>query len=257
MAGVVEHFQEDIVKAFVVAGLVVVATSVGWAQSERSLIREGNSKYERQSYTDAEINYRKAIEKNRDIPQGSYNLGDALYKQERYNEAVEQFSGALAQAKDPATKAKAYHNLGNALLQAKKLPESIEAYKEALKLNPKDFDTKYNLAYAQALIQQQQQQQQQNQKNQKDQRKDDQKKQQNDQQQNDQQKNDQQKQDQQQNNQQQTQQDKTQQKQGQKPQQLSQQDAERILEALRNEERDVKKKLQKKVPARVRVEKDW
>ena len=240
--------------------LTFMMIGLAQGQSERSLIREGNRLYKDNKFADAEVNYRKAVEKNKEFREGPFNLGDALYKQGRFGEAAEQYQLAVTRTKDVAEKAQSYHNLGNALLKSQKIPESIAAYKEALKLHPNDLDTKYNLEYAKQLLKQQQQQQNKNQKNddkqKKEQNKQDQQKQ--DQQKQDQQKQDQQKSDQQQREQQQAEQKDQQQKQvQQKKQQISKQDAERILEALKNEEKDVQKKLHKKVPARVRVEKDW
>lgn len=226
---------------------VVLCVASVCAQSERSMIRDGNRAYKDNKFTDAEVDYRKALEKNKDLHEGTFDLGDALYKQDRFDEAAEQYRAAAAKNLDNDSKAKTLYNLGNALLKGKKLPESINAYEQSLKLSPSDEDTKYNLEYAKALLKQQQQQQnqQQNQKQNKDQQK-------NKQQQNQQQQQGQNKQDQQKQNQQE------QQKQAQqKKQQISKQDAERILEALKNDEKNVQKKLQKKVPARVRIEKDW
>ncbi len=225
------------------------------SQSERPLIRDGNRSYKDSKFPGAEVNYRKALEKNNDLVPGTFDLGDALYKQGRYGEAAGQYGASAQKLKDPSLKAQALHNLGNALLKEQKLPESIGAYKAALKVNPNDADTKYNLEYAKALLQRQQQQQQQN----KDQKKDDKKKQ--DQQKQDQQKKDEQKQDQQKNDEQKEKDQKNDQQQKQqaqqKKQQISKEDAERILEALKNEEKNVQKKLHRKVPARVKVEKDW
>jgi len=245
-----------------IAVLMMFCTCLLFGQTDRSLVREGNSLYKQDKFADAETNYRKALEKNKEMNQGAFNLGDALYKQGRYDEAAEQYRNWAAKETDPSAKAQALHNLGNSLLKGKKIPESISAYKEALKLHPDDLDTKYNLEYAQALLQQQQQQQKQNQKNNdkkdnKDQQKQDQQKK--DQQKQDQQKQDQQKQDQQkQDSQQKNQDQKQQQNQAQqRKQQISKQDAERILEALNNQEKDVQKKLKKKVPVRVHVDKDW
>ncbi|MBU1299570.1 MAG: tetratricopeptide repeat protein [Bacteroidetes bacterium] len=217
---------------------ILLFCSVGLAQSERSLIREGNIFYKDGKYTDSEVNYRKSLEQNKDSHIGIFNLGDALYKQEKFEEAAEQFRIATTKETNNQTKAQAYHNLGNSLLKVQKLPESIEAYKNSLKINPKDFDTKYNLEYAKALLKQQQQSAsggQQDQQNQ-------------DKQKRDQQKEEQQKQEQQKQDQQKAQQQK---------QQISKEDAERMLEALKNEEKDVQKKLKKKAPARISIEKDW
>ena len=244
---------------------IVFSISAARAQSERSLVSDGNRMYRDKKYADAEASYRKALEKNKELQQGAFNLGDALYKQERFGEAAEQYTISATRAADARTKAQAYHNLGNALLKGQKLPESIAAYKDALKLNPSDADTKYNLAYAKALLQQQQQKQDQ-QKKDKNQKKDDKKEKQNQEQRNkDQQKQDQQqdqqKQDKQGENQKAQQQDQKHQDQQKaqqvKKMQISKEDAERILEALKNEEKDVQKKLHKKAPARTKVEKDW
>lgn len=230
-----------------------VASSIVIAQSERSLIREGNSAYKQGKFADAEVSYRKALNKNQGMESGTFNLGDALYKQGRFDEAAEQYRIAATRQQETGSRAQALHNLGNALVKGQKIADGITAYKEALKVNPNDVDTKYNLEYAKALLQKQHQQQNQKKDDKKDQQKQDQSKQ--DQQKQDQQKQDQQKQDQQKQDQQKDQ-DK---QQGEQPKkmQISKEDAERILQALRNEERDVQKKLKKKAPARVRVEKDW
>ena len=250
-----EYFQGIPMRSLPLVFAVMLCSVSVQAQSDRSLIRSGNNAYKENKFSDAEVNYRKALEKSKELPQGTFNLGDALYKQGRYNEAAEQYAIALTNNNNQSTKGQTYHNLGNAFLKGKKLPESIAAYQNALKLNPKDMDTKYNLEYAKALLKQEQQQQKNNQKN-------------NDKQKQDKQQ-DQSKQDQKQQNQQQNQQQQEQQKEQQsdqkdqerraqqKKQQISKEDAERILEALKNEEKDVQKKLHKKVPARVKVEKDW
>ncbi len=238
MVRTVEILQAPAVRVLLFVLLPLALWGSAAAQSGRSLIRDGNGAYRQNKFADAEVNYRKALEKDKELVQGPFNLGDALYKQGRFDEAAEQYRIAAAKERDPALRAQALHNIGNALLSAKKIPESIAAYESSLMLNPKDHDTKYNLEYAKAILKQQQQQQQQ-QKNQKKDNKQDQKKQ--DQQQQEQQKQDQQKQ----------------QEAQQKKQQISKQDAERILEALKNEEKDVQKKLVKKAPERVKVEKDW
>jgi Ca-activated chloride channel homolog len=241
----VEIIQGDNMRTIRIVALIVVWSTFTFAQSERSLIRDGNRLYKDNKFTDAEVNYKKALEKNKESSHGVFNLGDALYKQGRFDEAAQQYQNIASTGGDSELKSKAYHNLGNALLRNQKIPESISAYKEALKLNPGDIDTKYNLEFAKTLLKQQQQQKQQN----KDQKKDDKQKQ--DQQKQDQQKNEEQKQSQQ------DQKKQEQQQAQQKKQQISKEDAERILEALKNEEKDVQKKLHKRVPARVRVEKDW
>jgi len=167
-------------------------------------------------------------------------------------------------AEDPETRSRVYHNMGNSLLEAGQYGPSIEAYKESLRLNPGDMDTKYNLAYAKQKLQEQQQQQQQQQQNQqeKDQQQQDQQQdqeqQQQDQQQPDQQDQQQPDQQDQQQQDQQEQQEQDQQQQAQ-PLQISREDAERMLNAIQQQENEVKEKVDKKkaAVAKVKTEKDW
>ena len=121
-----------------------------------------------QKYQQAEVNYRKAMEHTQSYDKANYNLGSALYRQEKYKEAAETFK-SLSERSDISNdlKANAYHNLGNSLLKEEQYAESINAYKNALKLKPSDMNSKYNLEYARKKLIQQQQQQQQNQQNQK------------------------------------------------------------------------------------------
>ncbi len=231
-------------KLIFIFGLILSATNV-FAQKERKYIRQGNREFENEKFEESEIDYRKAIdldEKKSHKP--LFNVGDALYKQEKYEEAVDQFNNLTDYELSKEEKAKIYHNLGNSLLQSNKLQESIEAYKNALRNNPNDMDTKYNLAYAQKKLEEQQQQQDQNQ----DQNQDN-------QDQNQDQKN--------QDNQDQNQQDKQEQNQDQQQQQqqpeISKEDAERILQALANDEKETQKKVkeQKAAAAKVKTEKEW
>ena len=159
------HSIEWIKKSFwlLTVSLWLIGTCQAFAQSERKFIREGNKSFDSKKYSDAEVAYKKSLGKNQKSYEGNFNLGDAYYKQGKYDEAAKQFELLQSQKKDKASQAAAMHNLGNTLLQNQKYPESIEAYKQALKLNPKDEDTRYNLAYAQAMLKQQQQQQQQQQ----------------------------------------------------------------------------------------------
>lgn len=139
-------------------GLLQVAL---FAQQYNSGLKDGNELYHEGKYDEAEVSYRKALESQpeNDV-KGAFNLGDALYKQERYEEATQQFAKVAATAEDKEIKSKAFHNLGNSLAQQKKYKEAIESYKNAMKLNPKDSETRYNLAKTMKQLQQQQQQQQ-------------------------------------------------------------------------------------------------
>ena len=143
-----------------------------WAQQESADVRRGNIAYNDSNYTDAEVNYRRGLDKNNQSFEGHFNLGDVLFRQEKYPEALEQYAEAekLLKANDKLLKgqldsrlAATYHNMGNALYAQQQYDKAITAYQQSLRLNPKDNDTRYNLVKAMQQLQQQQQQQQQNQ----------------------------------------------------------------------------------------------
>ena len=243
---------------------ILVGTLSASAQQERKYIRQGNREYEKATkdslkvdsvcYQNAEDDYRKALEKEPNNWGAIYNLANSLYRQKKYDDATKQYMAVAGmENKNSDELAMAYHNLGNSLLQTNKLSEAIEAYKNALRKNPNDFETKYNLAWAQDKLKQQQNQQQNQDQDQdkedKDQQKDEQQQNKQDQQNQDQQKKDQEKQQQQQSQQQQT----------EKKDQISKEDAARILEALQNDEKEVKEKVQKQKvqPKKRTTQKDW
>lgn len=229
--------------AVIAAGAVMPHAN---AQTVRSHVAEGNSHYKEGKMSDAELEYRKALEKDPNVRAAISNLGSTEYKQKRYSQALERFGKAAEKAETGEERADSYYNAGNALFKDQKYKESIEAYKSALRLNPSDEDARYNLQLARRLLQMQNQQQQQQQKQQK---------------QDQQQKEEQQKQEQQQQQQQQQRQEQQRQQQQQLAEQrkkLQQQEAERILEAMKNNEKDIQERLRKRqARARVNVEKDW
>lgn len=223
-----------------------------YAQQDRRLIREGNREFEKEKYDDSEILYRKAMEDTKLPFVTSFNIGDALYKQEKYEEAASQFQKLSEQESEKLARAGSFHNLGNSYLQASKLEESIEAYKNALRRNPNDLETKYNLAFAQDKLKEQQQEQQQN--------KDKNQNQDQDQDQDQQDKNQDDKQDKQDKDQQDEPQDQDKnQDQKPSPDQISKEDAERILQALQEDEKDVQEKVKKAkaVKAKVKTVINW
>jgi tetratricopeptide (TPR) repeat protein len=233
------------------AAVVLMVLAVGGsrvdAQTIRSSIRDGNRAYEKGKYNDAEVEYKKALEKDAKSHAGLFNLGDALYKQQRYDEAMREYNNAALATRNTDNRAASYYNLGNSFFRSNKLQESIEAYKQALRTNPGDEDARYNLQLALDRLKQQQQNK-------------DQQKKQKDQQQQNQQQNQDQKQNQNQQQQQQPQNQSTKQDQTRAQQmkdQMPKEEADRILEALRNSEKQIQKELRKRPAAKVRVEKDW
>ena len=237
---------------------LLLALSDGFSQSNRSTLNDGVDKYEQKKYSDAEVDFRKVVENSPKNFEAMFDLGTSYYKQEKYEDAIKSFTGSLESAKDDNSRAKVYHNIGNSLLKSNKIEESIEAYKNALKFNPNDEDTKYNLSYALEMLKNKDKNQQ-NKNDKNDQKKDDQKKDQ-DKQNQDQQNKDQNKQDQKQNQQpkdQEAKQDNTKQPQQPKEQKISKEEAQRILDALKNNEKDLQKLLRKKTGKVKKTDKDW
>ena len=162
-------------KAAATVALLLVAITAS-AQTDRQYIREGNKQFRVGQYDKAEVSYRKAVEKNPKNPQAAYNLGNALMAQKKDSSAVQQFEQATRIETNPLRKAAAYHNMGVICQTHKMYGEAIEAYKNALRLNPNDDETRYNLVLCKKQKQKQDQNQQQNQNNKDDQKKDNQKK---------------------------------------------------------------------------------
>jgi Ca-activated chloride channel family protein len=223
-------------KKVVTIMLLLLVTGAATAQSDRQLIHQGNKQYRAGNYADAEVLYRKAIEKNNRNPQAVYNLGLALMKQQKDSAAVQQFMDAGKLETNPLRRALSYHNAG-VICQGKKMyGEAIDVYKEALRNNPADDETRYNLA----LCKRQQKQQQQNQQQQ--------------------QKQDQ-KQDQKQNQKQEEKKEeqKQQQQQQKQEQQMSRENAEQMLNAAMQEEKQTQQRMKKaqQQQNRRKLDKNW
>ena len=228
-------------KRKVVAVVLVMLAMSASAQTDRQYIRQGNKLFRSGDYSNAEVSYRKAIEKNPKNPQAVYNLGNALMAQKKDSAAVAQFENATKLETNPLRKAKAFHNMGVVCQSHKMYGEAIEAYKNALRLNPADDETRYNLVLCKHQQQKQQQNQQQNQQGGNDDKKQDNKKDQ-------QQKQDQQK----------DQQDDKKQQEPPKPQ-MSKENAEQLLNAAIQNEKQTQDKLQKaqQQPQRRAIQKNW
>ena len=214
-------------------------------KAERDYIRKGNRAFKDSVFVDAEVNYRKALEVNPKSSISMYNLGNTLVRQNKVQEAMEQYSAAAKIEKDKSKLAYIFHNIGDIFQTQKDYAKAVEAYKESLRNNPKDDETRYNLALAQKLLKDQEQNQQ-NQDQTQDQNKEQEKK--------EQEKKDQENKQDQQNNQQQ------QPPQSQKRnEQMSKENAEQLLKSVMQDEKDVQDKVKKQqqVIQGGRLEKDW
>ena len=219
--------------------LFLTALSVT-AQTDRQYIRQGNKQFRMGDYPNAEVSYRKAIEQNPKNPQASFNLGNALMAQKKDSAAVTQFENASRLETNPLRKAQSFHNIGVICQTHKMYGEAIEAYKNALRLNPNDDETRYNLVLCKHQKQKQDQQKQNQGQNNDDQKKDDQKK------------------DDQQKDQNSDKQDDKKQQEQQKPQ-MSKDNAEQLLNAAIQNEKQTQDKLKKaqQQPQRRTNQKNW
>ena len=227
--------------------IAVLLTLPAFAQKESGDVRKGNKQYKKENYTSAEVNYRRGLEKNDRSFEAHFNLGDALFKQEKYPEAIEEFQAAQsylnkstnskgeAKKKDKMRQAAIDHNIGNAQFAQQQYGEAVESYKRSLRNNPADNDTRYNLVKAMQMLQQQEQQQQQNQDQQQEQQ-----------------------QEQQQQEQQEQQQQEQQQEQQQNPNEMDKETAEQLLQALEQDEQETQEKAKRQqAQGGKRVEKNW
>lgn len=225
------------------------------AQTDRNLIRQGNRAFKSQKWAAAETQYRKAISKNQKNPQAIYNLGCALLAQQKDSLAMVQFGNAAQLESNIFRRSKSYHNMGVVMQKHREYAQAIEYYKMALRCNPQDNETRYNLALCKKLLKNNQQNQ--NNKNNKDKNKNDKNKdKKNDKNKNKdgQNKNDQNK-DKQNKNQDKNNSDKNKQNQ----EKMSRDNAEQLLNAAIQQEKATKRKMQKAMsqPRRKVYDKNW
>ena len=197
--------------------------SLSAQKAVRKNIKQGNRSYNEQKYEQAAQKYEDAIKINPNALEANYNLGNTLYKQKEWDKSIEQQNHYLMLEKDnPENIASAWHNIGNAILHKKDLQKSMEAYKMALRINPNDDETRYNLAVVQKMINDEEQEQDQDQ--QQDQNKD-------------QNEGDDQQQPPEQQDKQKKPEDQT------EPEQMSRDNAKQILQAIEQDEKETQKRL--------------
>ena len=222
-------------RILLILSLLATFSLSGLAQKEvRQLVRSGNKLYQKEKYDKAELKYRKALEINPSDKVANFNLANTLLRTERGDEADKIYQELLKEVKilPKEQAADVAHNAGNLAMSKKDYAKAVDMYKESLRRRPTDEETRYNLALAQKLLQQQQQEN--NEDNKDDQQNQDQQQQDNQQQQN--------QQDQQQN--QQKDQPNKQQEQPQNAETMSQDNAEKILQAYIQDEKDTQRKVE-------------
>ena len=205
--------------------LLLIVPTLAFAQSDRHFIRTGNKLYHNQNYPKAEVEYRKAMSQNGSNAHAVYNLGNALMMQQKDSAAIVQLENAGKMEANKTRKAMAYHNIGTICQRHQLYGDAIKAYEEALRNNPNDNETRYNLALCKRLNKnnkEQQKQQQQQKEQQKEQ--------------------------------------KQKEKQQPKPkEQMSKENAEQLLNAAIQDEKATQQRLKKATqqPSRRTVEKNW
>ncbi|MGN0068797.1 MAG: tetratricopeptide repeat protein [Prevotella sp.] len=223
-------------KKYLVLVIITMSSLSTYAQSDRQYIRKGNRFFRKQDFPKAEAEYRKALDMNARNVQAMYNLGCAMAAQQKDSAAVVQYENAGKLETSKLRKARIYHNLGTICQKHQMFSEAIEAYKESLRNNPADNETRYNLA----LCKRQEKKDSQNQsgKDDKNENKD----------QNGKNQNRQEKDKQQQNNQQNKQQEK-----------MSKENAEQLLNAAMQEEKATQQRLNKAMqqPRSRQLQKNW
>ena len=216
--------------------MLLLAFQGATAQTDRKLIRQGNRQFRNQHYEEAEATYRKASAANAQNPEAQYNLGCALMAQQKDSMAMKCFQNSAQLHTDKQRKAQAYHNMGVILQQKKQFGEAAEAYKAALRNNPKDNETRYNLALC---LKQMKNQPKQNQNQKKDENKDKNKDKEKEKNENKNQKNQKQPEE--------------------KPEQMSKENAEQMLNAAMQQEKATQQRMKKaqQQPSRKRHLQNW
>ena len=225
-------------KCYILLLLTCVAGITFAQKTDRDYLRSGNKLYKDSLFIKAEVDYRKALDINPKSTDAMFNLANSLLMQQKAKEAMEQYESVSKIEKDKDKLAQIYHNMGVILHVNKQYPQCIEAYKESLRNNPKDDETRYNLALAQKMLKDQEQNQQnqdQQQQEQKQEHKEEEK---------------------------QDQQDQQQQNQQQNPQQnkneMSKENAQQLLNSIMQDEKDIQDKVKKQIQIQgKKLDKDW
>ena len=215
--------------------IALVVASTSFAQNDRRYITQGNKLFRSGQFDKAEVAYRKAIEKNPRNPQAHYNLGNSLMAQKKDSAAVQSFQKSTELETSKIRKAMAFHNMGVVCQQHKMYGEAIEAYKNSLRLNPKDDATRYNLELCKRQQRNQKNQDKQDQNKQKDKNGNDQK-------------------DEKQKNK-----DKQDQKKNNNENKMSKENAEQMLNAAMQQEKSTQQRMKKAMqkPRTNKLDKEW
>ena len=246
------------ISRYIIASISCFLSVFAFAQEPKkqgninALLYEGNDLYHQRKYTEAEKKYNQAQGKNNQHPIAYYNQGNAMMQGKKFEAARKQFEKALTLTADKNLQAKAYHNIGNSFSEEKNWKSAVDAYKNALKRNPSDRDTKYNLAYAQEMLKKQEQQKDKDKQDNKENKKDEQKPE-------DKQNKDQKDKDKQSDEEKKKEEERQKQQQAQlEPQKMTEQRAAEMLNAVQQSEKKVQeRKAEAGKTSPKKLDKDW
>ncbi len=234
----------NIIKYIPVILVALLCTNASAQKSYREYMRSGNKLYADSLYDKAEVEYRKALELDPNGSEALYNLGNALLRQNKAQDAMDQFTMAQERATDKSQLAQIHHNMGVICQASKDYAHAVELYKQALRENSTDHETRYNLAVAMKQLQNQQQQQQNQEENKENEQQE------------------QEQQEQQQQNKEENKENEQQQQEQQQPEEneneMSKENAEQLLESAMQDEKDVQERVKKMMQIRgKKLDKDW
>ncbi|MDA8547495.1 tetratricopeptide repeat protein [Flavobacteriaceae bacterium] len=234
--------------------LFLIVSYYTYSQSDpNNLVFNGNKESVKKNYIEAEVEYRKAISKDKTTSKAAHNLGNILFENENYDEAIQEYFKTQKNSELNLEKHSAFHNLGNSYMKKKDYAQAIEAYKNALRNNSEDDETRYNYALAKKFLEGDKRQNSQNNNESEDKKKD-------------------KSEDKKENKEQDQKSDQDSDSEKEKPKEqdqneekdqgggLSKQQMENLLEAVNNIEKDLNQKLKsgkKKVQTTKKAEKDW
>lgn len=235
------------ISKYVVTVYLCLMVSMVWAQqkTERDYLRTGNRFYRDSLYTKAEVDYRKSMEENERFSQAHYNLGNVLLRQQKLKEAMQAYEQSLKLETNKGRQALIYHNMGVILQSQKQFAPAIECYKNALRRNPTDNESRYNLVLCQYQLKNNPQQDNQSSNKENKDGKDKNK---------EEDKNSEQK-----NKQENKEKENKQQEQRQNEQNMSKENAEQLLNAAMQDEKETQERIKRAMtqPRRKKLEKQW
>ena len=151
---------------FLIANIIGGLTLTAQEGEVINHIFDGNQQAELKEFNEAEMAYRRALSKAPEKPEALYNLGNTHFEEQDFDEAKQRYFQTQKFTENKFSKQQAFHNLGNVFMKQKDYAKAVEAYKNALRNNPEDEETRYNYALAKELLKKEQDQQNQDQQDQ-------------------------------------------------------------------------------------------